>query len=144
MIYPENYYFTAQHEWINMEGKYAYIGLTELAIKELGAIQSIEIHTVGKSFKKDQVLGRVRSFKYLCKLIMPFNGKIEKINSEYCDKPVNMNESNLRNHWIVQVELDSLPDKSNLLSFDQYISYKSTNAFHMVKYLNSLKDENKS
>jgi glycine cleavage system H protein len=68
------YYFTEEHEWIRVEENVAFVGLTTLAKRELGQIQSIEIHTLGKDLMENQVFGRIRTKRYLYKLIMPVRG----------------------------------------------------------------------
>ncbi|MFN6944453.1 MAG: hypothetical protein ACK4ND_05865 [Cytophagaceae bacterium] len=48
MNYPDNYYFTKEHEWVYYDGEIAAVGLTELAYKEMSGIKKIEINSLGK------------------------------------------------------------------------------------------------
>jgi glycine cleavage system H protein len=136
MNYPANYYFTREHEWVNFNGDIAWVGLTELALQELGIILKIEITSLGQFLKKEQVFGRVQSERYLTKLIMPFNGTVTEVNTDLFN---NINEVYFHNHWLVKLKISQPVDKSNLFSLDQYKSYKSVNLLHMIKYLNKNK-----
>jgi glycine cleavage system H protein len=139
MNYPKDYYFTHEHEWVNLrEGEIAYIGLTELALKELGEIKRIEIQMPGQFKNKNQVFGKVTSERFLTKLIMPFNGIVLEINSEYCNKLEMINEKYCQDHWLIKVKTKQPVDTSNLLSIEEYKSHKTDNLLHMIKYLVSL------
>jgi glycine cleavage system H protein len=128
------YYFTEEHEWIRVEENVAFVGLTTLAKRELGQIQSIEIHTLGKDLMENQVFGRIRTKRYLCKLIMPVRGKVIEANTiDYtsfnsCDKDFDPEE------WIVKIQI-SLPLKSEkLYTIEQYKENQTEGALHLVKY----------
>jgi glycine cleavage system H protein len=138
MSYPEGYYFTREHEWVKIEDQIAYVGLTELAVKELEEIISIDIHTVGLALYVDQAFGRIKSRKFLCKLIMPFPGKIIEVNSKFTDDPELINGPFNPDHWIVKIDLESNIDQNKLLTFLEYKNHKKQNVLHMVKYLLSL------
>lgn len=135
MNYPSDYLFTKEHEWVHFENEIAFIGLTELAKKELEEIKSIEIHKIGVSLNTDQVFGRITAKRYLCKLILPFPGKITEVNSSYCDNPEQFNSYYDKDHWIVKVEVKQPIDTSRLLTIDHYKSFKTQNFLHLVKYL---------
>lgn len=136
MDYPKNYYFTPEHEWVNIiDDDTVYIGLTELAIKEIKSIENIEVHTLGQSLKKDQAFARVKSDRFLCKLIMPFDGTITEVNAEYCNNSAVINEKYCHDHWMVKIRAIHPIDKDKLFSIDEYKSLKTDNMFHMIKYL---------
>jgi glycine cleavage system H protein len=132
--FSQEFYFTEEHEWIKIQGDIAFVGLTSLAKKELGKIENIEIHTLGKKLTENQVFGRVRTKRYLCKLIMPLRGTVVDANAlDYesfntCEKDFDPEE------WIVRIEI-SLPLKSEkLYTLDQYKAIQTEGALHMVKY----------
>ncbi|QHS55962.1 glycine cleavage system protein H [Mucilaginibacter sp. 14171R-50] len=135
MKYPADYYFTKEHEWVHLNGDTAFIGLTELAKQELQEILSIEIHKMGENLSADQAFGRIRSCRYLGKLVMPFAGKIIAVNEAYCSDPKLFNSCFDEEHWIVKVKLIEPVDRSRLLDQNSYKSYKANNYLHLVKYL---------
>jgi glycine cleavage system H protein len=128
------FYFTEEHEWIRVEGDVAFVGLTTLAKSELGQIQNIEIHKLGKDLVENQVFGRVRTKRYLCKLIMPVRGKVIEANKiDYTsfnrwDKDFDPEE------WIVRIQI-ALPLKTEkLYTLQQYKKNQTDGALHLVKY----------
>jgi len=134
--YPDNYYFTREREWINfIDTDIAYIGLTQLAIKELEPINNIEIHTVGQPLEQNQVFGRVRNETTLCKLIMPFDGLIIEANNSYTSNLEAINGEYSYDNWIVKVKLILPIDKNNLFSLDAYKAHKTDKIFHLITYL---------
>jgi glycine cleavage system H protein len=136
MNYPENYYYTKEHEWVYIDNNdIAFVGLTGLALLELQTVESIEVDSLHKTLGKDQVFARIKTVKYLYKLIMPFQGTIIEVNSE------NINNKNKRistDSWIVKIKLSHPIDMSGLLSRDEYKLHKTDNIFHMIKYFISL------
>ena len=128
------YYFTEEHEWIWMEDNVAFVGLTNLAKRELGLISDIEVHTVGQDLVESQVFGRVRTKKYLCKLIMPLRGRILEANTIDYESFNNIEKDFDQHEWVVKIAI-SFPIKSEkLYSLEDYKAIKTEQALHLVKY----------
>lgn len=126
--YPENFYFTKEHEWVSIiDGTTAYIGLTNVALSEIQVIESVEVDTLYQFLNKEQVFARIRTGRYLYKLIMPFCGTVVEINSRNINKITSDN-------WLVKVHPQLPIDMSGLLSRDEYKSYNTETVFHMIKY----------
>ena len=131
----DRYYFTEEHEWVRFEDDIGFVGLTNLAKRELGFIESIEIHTVGKDLIEDQVFGRIRTKKYLCKLIMPIRGKILESNVINYERLNNIDDDFDPTEWIVKISLSSPLGFKKLYSFEDYKTIKKGQMLHLVKYL---------
>jgi glycine cleavage system H lipoate-binding protein len=69
---------------------------------------------------------------------MPFSGKIEEVNWEYCKNSFELNSKFDEKHWIVKISIDKPINMSRLLTSEQYKSYKSQKALHLIKYLLSI------
>lgn len=132
------YYFTQELEWICFYDDSALIGLTSLAKKEIGLISNIEIHMVGKSLSANQVFGRVRTDKYVCKLIMPVNGKVVEANTFDYNK-LNMNDKELDiNEWIVKITMNRPLISGTLFTLEEYRHLYMADRCHVVKYLSRI------
>jgi|GEM_PF-1484246 len=128
------YYFTGENEWVRLESDYALVGLTSLAKKELGQIESIEIHTVGKALSENQAFGRIRTKKYLCKLIMPLRGKVLEANVIDYQKFNTAEKDFDPNEWIVKISISLPLETEKLYSLEEYKSKNTERALHLVKY----------
>jgi glycine cleavage system H protein len=133
-IFSGDFYFTEEHEWIRVEENIAFVGLTSLAKKELGQVEDIEIHTLGKDLMENQVFGRLRTRRYLCKLIMPVRGKVIEANAIDYISFNNLEKDLDPSEWIVKIQI-SLPLKSEkLYTLEQYKASQTEGALHLVKY----------
>lgn len=133
-IFSGDFYFTEEHEWIRVEDNIAFVGLTSLAKKELGPVENIEIHTLGKDLMENQVFGRLRTKRYLCKLIMPVRGKVIGANTIDYTLFNNWEKDLEPAEWIVKIQI-YLPLKSEkLYTLEQYKANQTEGALHLVKY----------
>ena len=128
------YFFTEEHEWIRVEENIAFVGLTMIAKKELGEIRNIEIHTVGKDLVEKQVFGRIRTDRYLCKLITPIRGKIIEANEINYTTFNRLDKDFDPEEWIVKVEIAHPFQAEKLYTLDQYRQNQTAGALHLVKY----------
>ncbi len=111
MAYPSNYRYSKEHEWVNVEGDRARIGITEHAQSELGDVVFVELPSVGSSVKKGQNLGTVESVKAVSDIYAPIGGKVVEVNDNLESSPETINESPHEDGWIAVIEI---ADKSEL------------------------------
>ncbi len=78
MNFPDNLKYTKEHEWLRLEGKEAFVGVTEYATSELGDIVFVEIETEGESLGKGDSFGTVEAVKTVSDLFMPVAGKVKR------------------------------------------------------------------
>jgi glycine cleavage system H protein len=105
MNFPANLYYTKDHEWIQLDGNVATIGITDFAQHELGDIVYIDINTVGKALAAEEVFGTVEAVKTVSDLFMPVTGEILEINSELESAPELVNDAPYTDGWMVKVRL---------------------------------------
>lgn len=120
MIYPENLYYTKDHEWIRFEGDNAIIGITDFAQKELGDIVYLDITTLNESVEKEKVFGTVEAVKTVSDLFMPITGTILEINSKINDAPELVNKDPYGDGWIIKISVENEAEKKDLLSANDY------------------------
>ena len=112
--------FTKEHEWIEVDGNTATIGITDYAQSELGDIIFVELPEPDDSFGIDDVFGTIEAVKTVADLFMPVSSKVLEVNSNIEDSPELINSSAQSDGWIVKVSIDDLSELDNLLSLDDY------------------------
>lgn len=117
-----------------MENNIAYVGLTTHAKRDLGQIENIEIHTVGKDLTENQVFGRIRTPRYLVKLIMPVRGKVLEANSIDYVKFNDHDKDFDPEEWIIKIDVVLPLRAEKLYSLEEYKKHQTEGALHLVKY----------
>lgn len=120
MNVPENLKYTKDHEWIRVEGKQAYVGITDFAQGELGDIVFVEIETVGETVAKEEVFGTIEAVKTVSDLFMPTSGKVLSVNPKLEDTPEIINTDPYGEGWLVQIEISDSSELEGLLSAAKY------------------------
>lgn len=120
MEYPENLFYTKEHEWIKVEGNMVTIGITDYAQHELGDIVYVELPTVGKELEQMKGFGVVESVKTVSDLFSPISGKVIEINTSLESEPEQINSSPFENGWMAKVEIKDKEEMKNLLSVEEY------------------------
>lgn len=120
MNFPTNLKYTEDHEWVRVEGQFAYIGITEFAQRELGDIVFVDIPTAGKTISQGDPFGTVEAVKTVSDLFMPVSGEIVAINEELEATPELVNTDPYDDGWMVKITLKEPAQVNQLLSADQY------------------------
>ena len=87
MTFPDDLYYTKDHEWIRVEGDMALVGITDFAQGELGDIVYVEVETIGKQLEAGAVFGTVEAVKTVSDLFLPINGTITELNAALANSP---------------------------------------------------------
>ncbi len=120
MNIPQDLKYTKDHEWINIEGDSATIGITDFAQNELGDIVYVDISSVGQDVKQHEVFGTVEAVKTVSDLYMPVSGKITEFNKSLESAPEKVNSDPYGEGWMVKVSITNAGEVGGLLSADQY------------------------
>ena len=120
MIIPDNLLYTKDHEWIDINDDYAYIGITNHAQSQLGDIIFVEVPEVGEKFLANDVFGTIEAVKTVADLFMPVEGEIVEINEKIESEPELINSSPYENGWIIKIKVLNISETTNLLSLDTY------------------------
>ncbi len=120
MNIPLELKYTKDHEWIRVEGEFAFIGITDFAQGELGDIVYLEIETVGETLKKEEVFGTIEAVKTVSDLFMPVSGEILELNETLVDKAEIINKDPYGKGWLVRIKMSNEAELNDLLSADQY------------------------
>ena len=120
MNVPAELKYTKDHEWIRIEGNYAYIGVTDFAQGELGDIVFVEIETVGETLKKEEVFGTIEAVKTVSDLFMPLSGEILEVNPLLEESPDVVNKDPYGRGWMVKIKVSDPSEADDLLSAGKY------------------------
>ncbi|MBF4568682.1 glycine cleavage system protein GcvH [Plantibacter sp. VKM Ac-2880] len=110
--------YTAEHEWIRVEGDLAVIGITDYAAEKLGDVVFVDLPAVGAALSASTVVGEIESTKSVGELFAPLDGEVVEANDAVVDDPSLVNSDPFGAGWLVSVRYEALPD--TLLSWDDY------------------------
>ncbi|MEQ8924531.1 MAG: glycine cleavage system protein GcvH [Fulvivirga sp.] len=122
MNIPATLKYTEDHEWVKVDGDYAYVGVTDFAQGELGDIVYVEIETEGEELGKSDVFGTVEAVKTVSDLFMPVSGTVEEVNSELENSPEIVNEDPYEKGWMVKIKISDTSELDSLLDAEGYKS----------------------
>ncbi len=121
--YPENFRYTKEHEWVNVEGETGSIGITFHAQEELGDIVYVDLPKVGTRVEQGKTLGSVESVKAVSDFYSPVSGEVVEVNGALSSAPETLNQDPHGTAWLVKIRL-SVPDEiQQLMSAAQYQTY---------------------
>ena len=120
MAYPKNYRYTKEHEWINLDGKTAAVGITDYAQNSLGDIVFVELPKPGTEVTAGKSFGTVESVKSVSELYSPATGKVVAANDELTKVPEKVN-SDPHGAWMIKLKLSNPAESANLLSAEDYL-----------------------
>jgi glycine cleavage system H protein len=120
MNFPNNLKYTAEHEWVRVEGDIAYIGITDFAQSELGDIVYVEVETIGQSMGQGEVFGTVEAVKTVSDLYMPVSGEIMEKNDSLNNQPELVNTDPYNDGWMVKVKLSNTAEVDALMDAAAY------------------------
>jgi len=118
--YPESLKYTKEHEWARIRGNTAQVGITAYAKDQLGDVVYLELPEPGTAVTRGQPFGVVESTKAVSELFAPVSGKVTKVNQALVDAPEGINEDPSEKGWMVEIEMSSPAEASELLSAKQY------------------------
>ena len=120
MGYPTQYRYTKEHEWVELDGKRAKVGITDHAQSELGDVVFVELPAVGTTINRGDTLGTVESVKAVSDVFAPLGGKIVEVNSELEASPETINADPQGAGWLVVLEVSDPSEVDVLLDAAAY------------------------
>lgn len=115
----EGLYYSESHEYVKVEGDFAYVGITDYAQHALGNVVYVDMPEVDDEVEVGEDFGAVESVKAASDLISPVSGTVVEVNEALEDKPELINEDAFEN-WIMKVELSDKSELDNLMDAAAY------------------------
>lgn len=122
-MYPENFRYTKEHEWVLVEGDTGTIGITDHAQKELGDIVYVDLPKVGSKYAQGATFGSVESVKAVSDIYAPVSGEVIGINEELATAPEKLNQDPHGAAWLIKVKLESPSEIEQLMTAADYQKY---------------------
>jgi len=120
MSIPSALKYTKEHEWLRVEGDFAFVGITDFAQGELGDIVFLEIETLGESLDQEETFGTIEAVKTVSDLFMPASGEVLEVNPLLEEHPELVNSDPYGKGWLIRIKLKEPSGISGLLSAEQY------------------------
>jgi glycine cleavage system H protein len=119
MTVPDQLRYTAEHEWVAIDGQTASVGITEHAADALGDVVYVSPPTPGTKVTAGEPCGEIESTKSVSDLYSPVDGEVTDVNADIEDDPGQVNSDPYGAGWLFKVRLDNEPP-SDLLTAEQY------------------------
>jgi glycine cleavage system H protein len=122
-MYPNNLYYSKDHEWAKIEGDTATVGITDFAQKHLGDVVYIELPAIGTRLDVHQRIGVIESVKAVSDVYSPISGEVIAVNEGLNDSPEIMNQDPHGKGWIIRMKVRDKTDQEKLMNSVDYEKY---------------------
>lgn len=120
MNVPDNLKYSKDHEWIDVKGDTAIIGITDYAQGELGDVVYVELPEIGDSFEIQDAFGTIEAVKAVSDLYCPLKGEVLEINEELEDAPETVNMDPYGKGWMIKLKVSDSDQLNDLLDSKSY------------------------
>jgi glycine cleavage system H protein len=122
-MYPRDYLYSREHEWVRVEEDICVLGITEYAQQELGEVVFVELPEIGQVFDANDELGTIESVKAVAEVYTPVAGEIVEVNDAVVDDPELLNEDPHGEGWLLKIRFSSAADLKSLMNPEAYEEY---------------------
>ena len=122
-MYPSEYLYSREHEWVRVDDDVCVLGITEHAQKELGEVVFVELPEIGQVFDAGDELGTIESVKAVAEVYTPVAGEVIEVNEAVTDDPELLNEDPHGEGWLIKIRFSSASDLKDLMNAEKYEEY---------------------
>lgn len=119
-VIPEDYYYTKEHEWAQVDENIVTVGITEYAQEQLGEIVYVELPEEGSKVTQGEPFGVVESVKAVGDLIAPVSGTVIEVNMAITEDPGQLNDDTMNNGWLLRIEMETEKELAILMKAPDY------------------------
>jgi glycine cleavage system H protein len=120
MTIPDELRYTAEHEWVAIDGSIASVGITDYAQHQLGDVVYVSVPSPGTRVTAGEPCGEVESTKSVSDIFSPVDGEVTEVNADIDDDPGLVNSDPYGAGWLMRIKVDPDADGIELLSADEY------------------------
>lgn len=117
---PEDFYYSKDHEWAQVDENIVTVGVTEFAQEQLGEVVYVELPEEGAKVNQGESFGVVESVKAASDLYSPVSGTVIEVNSALLEDPSSLNDDPMNDGWLLRIEMDSEKELANLIRVADY------------------------
>jgi len=125
---PENLRYSKDHEWIEVDGDIATIGITDYAQHALGDVVYIDMPRAGDKFTTHEAFGSVESVKAVSEVFTPIAGEVTEVNDGLNDTPEKVNNDPYDGGWMIKLKMDNPLEADAMLSAIEYEEFLAASA----------------
>lgn len=119
-MYPDDFLYTKDHEWVQIKGDLATVGITEFAQKQLGDVVYVELPALGTKLEPHQTIGVIESVKAVSDVYSPVSGEVVEVNKELDGSPDLANQDPHGKGWIIRLKIKNKSEIEELMSASDY------------------------
>jgi len=123
MAYPANYRYTKEHEWVDVKGDVAVIGITDYAQHELGDVVFVELPKIGAKVEAGKTFGTVESVKAVSDIYAPASGDVVEANGDLQNTPEKINTDPHGAGWLIKIRLANPAEIKTLMDTAAYEAF---------------------
>jgi len=122
-VYPEEYRYSKDHEWIQIKGDIGTVGVTDFAQHQMGDVVYVEMPETGTVLNVHQSIGVIESVKAVSDVYSPVSGEVKDINGDLNDSPELINNDPHGKGWMIKIKVKDKTELDSLMSFSDYEKY---------------------
>jgi glycine cleavage system H protein len=122
-MYPDDRRYTKEHEWVQLAGDRATVGITDYAQKQLGDVVYVELPDVGRVLKAHDGFGTVESVKAVSELFSPVAGEVVEVNTGLAATPERINTDPHGAAWMIRIKVADPAEAAGLMDAAAYAAF---------------------
>jgi glycine cleavage system H protein len=122
-MYPSQYFYTKDHEWVDVKSDTATVGITDYAQSHLGDVVYVELPAVGKTLGVHETIGTIESVKAVSEVFCPVSGEVIEVNGDLGGAPESVNQDPHGKGWIIKLKMKNAADLELLMRAGDYEKY---------------------
>ena len=123
MSRPDGYRFLKSHEWARVDGEFAWIGITDYAMKHLSDLVFLDLPDEGQDIMQNEPFGEVESVKAVSDLYAPLTGEVVERNEHLMENLDSLKKDPWKEGWMLKIRMEKPSEFDNLLEADAYAEH---------------------
>ncbi len=120
---PSAFRFAGTHEWVQIDGDIATVGISDFAVKALTDLVYVDLPASGSRIEAGTTFGEVESVKAVSDLYAPVSGEIVEVNESLPDDLDSLSEDAFGRGWMIRIRMSAPDEVQKLLDYDAYVKH---------------------